>query len=392
MASPDDPSPFRPSGAYANGNANAFFPLSLAILGEGSVLANAQVTFLSYFCYLPRLLPAPQAFIRPTRPDRLETVPAEVVGAASGNVRHHLNHVANILHDEGNSLPDFSVRCYTLTEKESPPVRAKLAGPLTWLAVLGCAMSVALLVLAIAEDDGMAMLATVLLSSLSSILGFGSKWTLKLPRRIATRPVPPGDVVIKYPQGAFVIIKCSEEIARELYWAPEQCNYQRSLQSYRLISLIGTLMLMFGVIALGNAGVTLQIAFAAAYLILNAGYWAVAALPAKMHWDLGSFEKSVRGSSTGEANANFTQALWQAIAITRSSEWARIAGIAPRSRAWDEWLGKAAEMACFEGEREGDGYGNGNGGEKGDVIRIPDWDCQASLSEFMNPGNAVRNV
>ena len=45
---------------------------SLAILGEASVLANAQVSALSLFFLLPRLVPAPQALIRTTRPERLE--------------------------------------------------------------------------------------------------------------------------------------------------------------------------------------------------------------------------------------------------------------------------------------------------------------------------------
>jgi len=35
----------------------------LTILGEGSVLANAQVSSLSKLFFLPRLLPAPQAFL-----------------------------------------------------------------------------------------------------------------------------------------------------------------------------------------------------------------------------------------------------------------------------------------------------------------------------------------
>lgn len=69
----------------------------LAILGEGSVLANAQVSTLSRWIFLPRLIPAPQALMRPTRPIRLETQPGWVTGVWSGNHRDNINHIGNIV-------------------------------------------------------------------------------------------------------------------------------------------------------------------------------------------------------------------------------------------------------------------------------------------------------
>ena len=69
----------------------------LAILGEGSVLANAQVSTLSRWIFLPRLIPAPQALMRPTRPIRLEPVPGFVSGVFSGNYRDNINHIGNIV-------------------------------------------------------------------------------------------------------------------------------------------------------------------------------------------------------------------------------------------------------------------------------------------------------
>ena len=69
----------------------------LAILGEGSVLANAQVSTLSKWIFLPRLIPAPQALMRPTRPIRLEPVPGHVSGIFSGNYRDSINHIGNIV-------------------------------------------------------------------------------------------------------------------------------------------------------------------------------------------------------------------------------------------------------------------------------------------------------
>jgi len=69
----------------------------LAILGEGSVLANAQVSTLSKWIFLPRLIPAPQALMRPTRPLNLEPALGTVSGIFSGNKQDDINHIGNIL-------------------------------------------------------------------------------------------------------------------------------------------------------------------------------------------------------------------------------------------------------------------------------------------------------
>lgn len=69
----------------------------LAILGESSILANAQVSALSRLFYLPRLLPAPQALLRVTRPATLPPEKASVTSVKSGNKKEHIHHVASIL-------------------------------------------------------------------------------------------------------------------------------------------------------------------------------------------------------------------------------------------------------------------------------------------------------
>lgn len=69
----------------------------LAILGEGSVLSNAQVATLSKWMFLPRLLPAPQALLRTSRPEKLESSPGFVTGVYSGNHRDYVQHIGNIV-------------------------------------------------------------------------------------------------------------------------------------------------------------------------------------------------------------------------------------------------------------------------------------------------------
>lgn len=311
------------------------------------------------------------------------------MGTLSGNFRDHLNPIAALLHDH-KKLDAYSVRFARITrevprsEEEhrnrdehkynpSSQVTARTRSPLTLLSVLGCTMSVALLVLSIVKKDGMALLATILLSLLATIIGIGSRWSLELRKRSATREVLDSDVVIAYPKGSFLIVKCSEEIQRELYFAPEECHYQVGVTAYRVLSLVTTLMLMFGVIFLGNASLVLQISFAAAYLILNAAYWIVAALPPQWNWDFSCFKFELIELSTPEKKPNFTAALWTAIALTRSTEWIINGQIAPMNSAWRRWLDEAGRIAASGDSKKDD---------KGRVI-LPTWKFQERLTELI---------
>lgn len=66
----------------------------------------------------------------------------------------------------------------------------------------------------------MSLIATLLLSGLSTLLGLSNKWELQLPRKYTGRAkLPPGDVVIKFPNKSFLVVFCEEEVARELFWA-----------------------------------------------------------------------------------------------------------------------------------------------------------------------------
>ncbi|KAL8969116.1 MAG: hypothetical protein Q9183_002149 [Haloplaca sp. 2 TL-2023] len=355
----------------------------LAILGESSVLVQSQVAALSKFFLLPRLLPAPQALIRTTRPERLEPSTGKVVGAHSGVLRDHVNHLAHLLHSNNNRpLPAYSVTCKRITWNPGAEsnVDARPISPMSALSVLGCVMSIALLVLAIRLNDGFALLAVLALSFLSTIIGIANRWFLKLPKRDQDRPVPPADVVICYPNGAFLIIKCTEEIARELYWHPDECIYWVNDSIYRLISLLGTLILMFGVICLGNATLDLQLGFAASYIILNAAYWAVAALNPQRNWNLTRYSVHEVRYDDGAVNKTFTAALWKAIAATQSVHWARVGRIPPSSRAWDKWLDDAEREAKTGGPAWD---------EKGDEVKhSPDWQYDVKLSEYLaQPGS-----
>ncbi|KAF1943732.1 hypothetical protein EJ02DRAFT_399708 [Clathrospora elynae] len=366
----------------------------LAILGEGSVLANAQVSTLSRWIFLPRLIPAPQALMRPTRPIRLEPFPGHVTGIVSGNNRDDINHVGNIVCDASN-LANFSVRVVEIKRVGEQPLKSKTVAPLTVVLFIGFAFSTLLLALSIWQDDGMSVVATVLLSLLTSLIGYGNKWTLGLSqRKVKTGNVPRGDVVIRYPKGSFLIVRCDEDVARELYFAPESIDYLLTHgPAYRILSLVGTMMLMGGVICLANAQIQVQIAWAGSYMLLGASYWIVAALPSKMHWDTSCYEvvneclsdSSMDKKGYPSENHTFTQALWKAIVVSKSTSWVRRSDACPDTRAWGYWLSDAEA-------RSGDvGLSNKENMPGVKTWQVPDWDPQAALAELLNDQATTEN-
>jgi hypothetical protein len=275
---------------------------------------------------------------------------------------------------------------------------AKAFGPLTWVALLGCSFSIIILALAIKKRDGMAFLADVFLSFLSSLVGIACKWTLKLPKRLNRNHwTPPGDVVIRYLKGSFLIVQCDEDVARELYFAPENIEYLvKHPWQYRIISRAGTVLLMFGVIFLGNATTLLQTYIAGAYILLNSLYWIVAALPSGVHWDTSCFvvtdqyienvdemiEKSVAGSGTKsqyvDCNRTFTDALWKAILVTKDVDWIKRSAAAPDTPAWREWL--------YQAQKEAEKVSSYDMDVDGRVVKVwrnPRWNAQQALLTCM---------
>jgi len=378
----------------------------IAILGDGGVTRNAQVAALAWCNSIPRLLPAPQALLKQERDKRLPTQAGTVVGVYSGNVRHNLNFFTSVLHPD--RLENYEVEFLQVDPEygEAPDESygGRPWGELFYLSLVGCSMSLALVALSIYYQDGMSLLATIFLSMVSSLVGIGSHWKLDFPPPEVANPkeiLPPGDIVIYYPNGAFRVIRCTEKTSR-LYFQAESCKYSLEDSPYRSIALLATIMLMLGVIFLSNATLRLQVAFGAAYIILNALYWGISAVnPLTNHWKhsfkitkfplvtpvkLGrSYTQSgqntqdqsgqspevtristrrlrnspilrrgaqivgyeMNDSSTKEEpDRTMTTALWVAIALTGTSKWLNDSTqIAPVSEVWKEWLEEADRMA-----------------------------------------------
>lgn len=263
----------------------------VAILGEGSILRNAQASALSWHHLLPRLIPAPQALLKHAQPGRLPTQTGIVSGVYSGNVRHELNFFTSILHPV--ELKRFQIEVVEVSRNREYDNKKDFIfgvndyGVLHALSCLGFLMSCTLLGLSIWKRDGFAFIATVLLSLTSTFVGCASRWKLIFKEENPRNPeevIPDGDVVIYYPgPGAFRVIRCDEVVSR-LYFQAEECEYPLNDNGYRALAMAASVTLIFGLICMGNAHLFLQISFATAYIILNALYWASSAINERYHW------------------------------------------------------------------------------------------------------------
>ncbi|PPJ53591.1 hypothetical protein CBER1_00338 [Cercospora berteroae] len=305
----------------------------LALLGEGAVLANAQVSALSRLSFLPRLIPAPQALIRTTRPTELSRT--------------------------AKPMPSYTVRCVELKVKDNPRptpsrldrffrgqpanydnsgpplVKAKATGPQTWVTLFGFSETLILLASSVAFGD---------------VVGISNKWTLRLPK--ATSDSTPGDLVVRYPNGSYLVVKCSEIVARALYFAPEEIDYYiQHPVAYQMLSLLGTLLLMLGIVFLANAKLQLQFAWAGAYVLINIAHWIAAALPESSHWDLTCFDIKEQGVQGGPESDNFTIALWKTILLTKSVQWVKPNEAAPQTGVWSDWVNEA-EVEAWKHTKE----------------------------------------
>ncbi len=198
----------------------------LAVIGETTTETCVEPMTASYLCLLPRLIPAPQALIRPNRRLTLATVNASVTGIYSGATSSQLSYIANQICPIA-SLPAFSITVYSIKHRQqrnsvdietsrsrtneqstlsAPPVRRatnlekmrtflaapdpmmkpKIFSPHNILSICSTLLTIALLAWAIIIGDGPAAIAIVLLASATTMFCAASLWT---------PPVRSGDLI-----------------------------------------------------------------------------------------------------------------------------------------------------------------------------------------------------
>lgn len=227
--------------------------------------------------------------------------------------------------------------------------------PLKILDITSFILTLIILFFCIWNRDAIACMALAVLSIISSIVGYASKWTPALTRRPSTAQTPRGDVMIRTREGGFILVLCEEEVARELYFGNEQCEYKvRSTVFYRALVGTATFLLMSSVILLGNCKFIQQAAIGGAYIVLNFAYWMVSMVPKKRLWDISRYEcdnlaedeelkEFIAIQNSLNEKPSFTRTLWYAIYASESTEWCKISDATPKTDAWMKWLEQAKE-------------------------------------------------
>lgn len=387
----------------------------LAVIGESSMAEHSQAMTASWIGCLPRIIPAPQVLLKPTRPTRMPHSNASVVGVKNGIQVPTLNYFPNILHPVEDLAP-FSFRVYTIKHsrrglaahdeplswrtmnsrhnttlprhngfyttirnflrgaflrradeekapippqplKPPPHVPAKNLSPLNLLSIFSCVLTWVIFAVALYNRDAIACMALIAISLVSTIVGYASLWSPQLMKRTSGAVVPEGDVVIRTREGAFIVVKCDENVARELYTGTEECTYLvHSVRAYRMLIGIATFILMVAVVLLGNCNFNLQAAIGSAYIVLNGLYWAASLVPKREFWDLSLYEReditpddcrdADRAQEGGRPDdfPSFTRTMWYAIRVTGEVGWVRTSRAAPRTEEWRRWLRAAEEQ------------------------------------------------
>lgn len=226
-----------------------------------------------------------------------------------------------------------------------PHVPSRRSSPLNVLSVGSSALTMGLLIWAILIQDGVACIALATISLASSIVGYASWWSPMLMKRTGKAKVPDGDIVVRTREGAFIVIKCDEDVARELYTGTESCQYKVKIDIYRMLVGIGTFLLMVAVVLMGNCGFTMQCAIGASYIVLNFLFWMAAIVNKLRFWNLSAYEYEPEGITPAFPDAihaheehidgkeaSFTRTMWYAIFETRKTGWVIKSDAAPSTK------------------------------------------------------------
>lgn len=384
----------------------------VAVIGESTIEQHIQQINASALCWLPRLIPAPQALLKTERPTRLP--PAKdttITGVHSGTQLEELNYFANVIHDI-RSLRRYEFRRYTIkyrhadVESAAPAassptsssghsssgaffknrpagstntntntntststsrevhLKTPLNVPLTCASAISVLMTLGLFIWAACIHDAVAMVAIATMSVSTSLACWSGRWHPVLTTRGENSRVPAGDLVLRTRDGAFVVVHCDEKITRELYTCTDCCRYNVTGRLLHGCLGLSTVLLMAAIIFFSNCGWTMQTAIGIAYIIINIIYWAIPIVQEnRPAWDLSRYDilHEPESDSWFDENANYTLVLWTAIRETGTTEWVLRGRAAPHTDAWVKWL-QLAEAN----------------------IANPDWDAVAEKNRLMN--------
>ena len=341
----------------------------LAFLGEHNILACSQQICMSWTCFLPRLIPAPQGLLaqRPKKLASEEDTPVTGTQSGVGRPASRLNRPAlqyfgRMCHTDGSELPTFTTRVLKINwdpknedgSLKQSPLRPRLFSPMNLIAIFSCALSFGLAAWAFVLGDAVALTGILIMSFTTPLLCVGMRWRpqshVPIHRGTGDESVPL--VVIKSSNECLTVVECSKYVADLLYFHPEHIDYVvKSPPGRGLSGTVGGITLVGSIVLFGNAVWTMKTALAVTYTILNLLYWVAAILPVRLSWHI---DLIINQTQVTE-HAEFIHCLWTTIYTMKKIDWAR--EYVPKTNLWDLWLKEAQRMAESQpGPRNSDAH------------------------------------
>ncbi|KAK5119222.1 hypothetical protein LTR85_007836 [Meristemomyces frigidus] len=244
----------------------------------------------------------------------------------------------------------FTVRCLHIFRATTPTdnetttdsehaVNVPWYAPVCLVNLFGCALSIALLVFNVFFGDWWAFAATILLSFFSTAVGLAYRWHLPDAGPEKLRAMP-GDIVIRWPNRSFLVVRCDASIARQLLHTPSSADLKIWQAVVGIVALWVT-----SLVVLAYARIESHFALAGAFIFLNLGHWAAAAFPEGINLELPGYDIQEEYISSGQNSRNFTEAIWKTILLTKSARWIIRSYGVPQTDIWDKWLTEAEDVA-----------------------------------------------
>lgn len=273
----------------------------------------------------------------------------------------HGNHIRQPPREK--SIDPMSETFMALTE-ERPVITPKWSSPTNIISAASFLLTGVIIGMMVYWKDGVALLAVGIVSLGTSIVGYASWWRPVLMVRARRDKVTTGDIVIRTQQGGFILVRCSDEVARELYAGTAECEYHVGDRAHKLLMALGTAMLMVSIVLLGNVGFEGQTMVGASYIVLNGAYWLASMVSKEHYWDLSRYEwrdvtprdarhadRTTDPNDMCDGYRSFTRTMWYVIRETKDARWAQRSGAAPGTRRWRQWLREAEEHARADNRR-----------------------------------------
>ncbi|PYH81277.1 hypothetical protein BO82DRAFT_415952 [Aspergillus uvarum CBS 121591] len=242
------------------------------------------------------------------------------------NSRYTVPITKSILKHDSVRILEYLSREMNLPKIKTRPSRGISRDICSGLLTLAISVSilVGLFITAGGLGDRVTLVALTIMGLFSSAASVAAWWAPSLVQRKASCTVPDADQLIITRGAAMVLVKCNEEVCRELYVGRDQCAFTFGDSWHRILLGVSTLLVMVSVVfqlQLVDAAGDRRGLLRAEYPILAVG----AAGQAEGHHANPTMDK------------NYTQTLWLAIWHTQTTGWVKWANAMPATEKWAMW-------------------------------------------------------